>query len=112
MLCQHAGEGCASGSRTDFHTHGRLRVARWCSWLAGPGAYAWLPLMAGAAPAARVSIGRSRAGTRGKQMTDQTAATLGTKRSPAARLEPDAIGGAQDTVLGVARSPPGARVGA
>jgi amino acid transporter len=44
-------------------------------------------------------------------MTDQTAATLGTKRSPTARLEPDAIGVAQDTVIGMASSAPAATIG-
>jgi amino acid transporter len=42
-------------------------------------------------------------------MTDQ--ATLGTRSTPAARLEPDAIGVAQDTVIGMASSAPAATIG-
>ena len=45
-------------------------------------------------------------------MTDQSATTLsGASTSPAARLEPDAIGVAQDTVIGMASSAPAATVG-
>ena len=44
-------------------------------------------------------------------MTDQTAATTGTVPPPASRLEPDAIGVAQDTVIGMASSAPAATVG-
>ena len=44
-------------------------------------------------------------------MTDQSAAAPGTAPSPAARLEPDAIGVAQDTVIGMASSAPAATVG-
>jgi amino acid transporter len=45
-------------------------------------------------------------------MTDQSApAVAGTARPPAARLEPNAIGVAQDTVIGMASSAPAATVG-
>jgi amino acid transporter len=44
-------------------------------------------------------------------MTDQSAALAGTGTAPAARLEPDAIGVAQDTVIGMASSAPAASVG-
>ena len=44
-------------------------------------------------------------------MTDQTASGPVTVRAPAARLEPDAIGVAQDTVIGMASSAPAASVG-
>jgi amino acid transporter len=45
-------------------------------------------------------------------MTDQSAAAVaGTARAPAARLEPNAIGVAQDTVIGMASSAPAASVG-
>src|SRR5580700_1595036 len=45
-------------------------------------------------------------------MTDQSATALsGATTSPAARLEPDAIGVAQDTVIGMASSAPAASVG-
>jgi amino acid transporter len=45
-------------------------------------------------------------------MTDQSATALsGASTSPAARLEPDAIGVAQDTVIGMASSAPAATVG-
>jgi amino acid transporter len=45
-------------------------------------------------------------------MTDQSAAALaGTAGAPPARLEPDAIGVAQDTVIGMASSAPAASVG-
>jgi amino acid transporter len=42
-------------------------------------------------------------------MTDQ--ATVGSRQAPAARLEPDAIGVAQDTVIGMASSAPAATIG-
>jgi amino acid transporter len=44
-------------------------------------------------------------------MTEQSAAVPGTAPSSAARLEPDAIGVAQDTVIGMASSAPAATVG-
>jgi amino acid transporter len=44
-------------------------------------------------------------------MTDQRATALGTEPVPAAKLEPDAIGVAQDTVIGMASSAPAASVG-
>ena len=44
-------------------------------------------------------------------MTEQTAAAAGTAPAPLARLEPDAIGVAQDTVIGMASSAPAATVG-
>src|SRR5580700_8171182 len=44
-------------------------------------------------------------------MRDQTASGPATVRAPAARLEPDAIGVAQDTVIGMASSAPAASVG-
>jgi amino acid transporter len=44
-------------------------------------------------------------------MTDQPAAVVGIRPAPAARLEPDAIGVAQDTVIGLASSAPAATVG-
>jgi amino acid transporter len=45
-------------------------------------------------------------------MTDQSAAAVvGTAPAPAARLEPDAIGVAQDTVIGMASSAPAVSVG-
>src|ERR1039457_4822486 len=45
-------------------------------------------------------------------MTDQSAASIaGSVRVPAARLEPDAIGVAQDTVIGMASSAPAVSVG-
>ena len=45
-------------------------------------------------------------------MTDQSATALsGAATSPAARLEPDAIGVAQDTVIGMASSAPAATIG-
>ena len=43
-------------------------------------------------------------------MTDQSAALAGSTTAPAARLEPDAIGVAQDTVIGMASSAPAASV--
>src|SRR6185312_5604750 len=50
-------------------------------------------------------------GTRGTQMTDQPAAVVGIPPAPPARLEPNAIGVAQDTVIGMASSAPAATVG-
>src|ERR1700754_4329631 len=48
----------------------------------------------------------------GEQMADYTAAPVSDPpRSHAARLEPDAIGVAQDTVIGMASSAPAATVG-
>ena len=44
-------------------------------------------------------------------MTDQSAAVAGTVPVPEARLEPNAIGVAQDTVIGMASSAPAASVG-
>jgi hypothetical protein len=44
-------------------------------------------------------------------MTDQRATALGSEPVPAAKLEPDAIGVAQDTVIGMASSAPAASVG-
>jgi amino acid transporter len=44
-------------------------------------------------------------------MTDHSAAVAGTVPVPAARLEPNAIGVAQDTVIGMASSAPAASVG-
>src|ERR1700691_3951332 len=45
-------------------------------------------------------------------MADQSAATLaGTASAPVARLEPDAIGVAQDTVIGMASAAPAVSVG-
>jgi amino acid transporter len=44
-------------------------------------------------------------------MTEQSAAAPGTVPAPPAKLEPDAIGVAQDTVIGMASSAPGASVG-
>jgi amino acid transporter len=44
-------------------------------------------------------------------MTDRRATALGTEPVPAAKLEPDAIGVAQDTVIGMASSAPAASVG-
>ena len=44
-------------------------------------------------------------------MTDQSAALAGSSTAPAARLEPDAIGVAQDTVIGMASSAPAATIG-
>jgi amino acid transporter len=44
-------------------------------------------------------------------MTDHSAAVVGTTPAPATRLEPDAIGVAQDTVIGMASSAPAASVG-
>ena len=44
-------------------------------------------------------------------MTDQSAAAVNTVPVPPARLEPDAIGVAQDTVIGMASSAPAASVG-
>jgi amino acid transporter len=44
-------------------------------------------------------------------MTDKSAAVAGRVPAPAARLEPDAIGAAQDTVIGMASSAPAATVG-
>jgi amino acid transporter len=44
-------------------------------------------------------------------MTDQSAALAGASTAPAARLEPDAIGVAQDTVIGMASSAPAATIG-
>jgi len=45
-------------------------------------------------------------------MTDQSATALsGASTSPASRLEPDAIGVAQDTVIGMASSAPAATIG-
>jgi amino acid transporter len=53
-----------------------------------------------------------QADTTGEQMTDQSAAAVaGTAPTPAARLEPNAIGVAQDTVIGMASSAPAATVG-
>jgi amino acid transporter len=44
-------------------------------------------------------------------MTEPSAALAGTRATPATRLEPDAIGVAQDTVIGMASSAPAATVG-
>ncbi len=44
-------------------------------------------------------------------MTDPSAAALEMTPVPAAKLEPDAIGVAQDTVIGMASSAPAASVG-
>jgi len=44
-------------------------------------------------------------------MTEQSAAVVGTAPTPTARLEPNAIGVAQDTVIGMASSAPAASVG-
>ena len=44
-------------------------------------------------------------------MTDQSPAAVGTVPAAPARLEPDAIGVAQDTVIGMASSAPAASVG-
>src|SRR5438093_10637637 len=45
-------------------------------------------------------------------MTDHSAATVaGTAQTPGARLEPDAIGATQDTIIGMASSAPAATVG-
>ncbi len=44
-------------------------------------------------------------------MTDQASAPVGTTPVPVTRLEPDAIGVAQDTVIGMASSAPAASVG-
>ena len=44
-------------------------------------------------------------------MTEQPSAVEGTGLAPAARLEPDAIGVAQDTVIGMASSAPAATIG-
>src|ERR1700730_3428867 len=50
--------------------------------------------------------------TRGEQMTHQAAAaSAGTAPTPPARLEPNAIGVAQDTVIGMASSAPAATIG-
>src|SRR3974390_2572142 len=46
----------------------------------------------------------ARTGTLGEKMTDQPLTAEGTGLSPAARLEPNAIGVAQDTVIGMASS--------
>jgi amino acid transporter len=54
-----------------------------------------------------------RADANGDQMTEQSAPTAGPGAAPrpAARLEPDAIGVVQDTVIGMASSAPAATVG-
>jgi amino acid transporter len=53
-----------------------------------------------------------RAGLMGEQMTvDSAAVVAGTTPAPQARLEPNAIGVAQDTVIGMATSAPAASVG-
>jgi hypothetical protein len=44
-------------------------------------------------------------------MTDRQAAVVGIPPAPPARLEPNAIGVAQDTVIGMASSAPAATVG-
>ena len=44
-------------------------------------------------------------------MTEQPAAVVGIPPAPPARLEPNAIGVAQDTVIGLASSAPAATVG-
>src|SRR6266567_1214146 len=45
-------------------------------------------------------------------MTDHSAATVaGISSAPGAKLEPDAIGAAQDTIIGMASSAPAATVG-
>ena len=45
-------------------------------------------------------------------MTDHSAATVaGIARVPSAKLEPDAIGAAPDTIIGMASSAPAATVG-
>jgi hypothetical protein len=46
----------------------------------------------------------------GVQMTEQPA-VVSTVPAPPARLEPDAIGAAQDTVIGMASSAPAASAG-
>src|ERR671923_18736 len=48
----------------------------------------------------------------GEHMTDHSAATVaGISPAPGARLEPDAIGAAQDTIIGMASSAPAATAG-
>ncbi len=44
-------------------------------------------------------------------MTDHSATVAGVSPAPGARLEPDAIGAAQDTIIGMASSAPAATVG-
>ncbi len=44
-------------------------------------------------------------------MTDQSATLAGSSTAPRRRLEPDAIGVAQDTVIGMASSAPAATIG-
>src|SRR6266568_4979424 len=46
-----------------------------------------------------------------KHMTDHSATVAGVSPAPGARLEPDAIGAAQDTIIGMASSAPAATVG-
>src|SRR6266568_3266436 len=46
-----------------------------------------------------------------KHMTDHSATVAGITPAPGARLEPDAIGAAQDTIIGMASSAPAATVG-
>src|SRR6185437_5957208 len=61
---------------------------------------------------ARASSGCARVGTMGDQMTThQSAAAVAGTAPTAARLEPDAIGVAQDTVIGMATAAPTASVG-
>src|SRR5258708_519390 len=48
---------------------------------------------------------------RGFEMTEKTAAAAAVAPVPATKLEPDAIGVAQDTVIGMASSAPAASVG-
>jgi hypothetical protein len=52
------------------------------------------------------ALARKRPTTWGDQMTNQSAAAVNTVPAPPARLEPDAIGVAQDTVIGMASSAP------
>src|SRR5579863_1678345 len=53
----------------------------------------------------------TRTGTLGEQMTEQPSAVEGSGLAPAPRLEPNAIGVAQDTVIGMASSAPAATIG-
>src|SRR6266487_602322 len=54
---------------------------------------------------------RNHPSSREKPMTDHQAAVSGLAPVPLARLEPDAIGVAQDTVIGMATSGPAVSVG-
>src|ERR1035437_1904232 len=58
------------------------------------------------------AVERGQADTTGEQMTDRTVTAVpGATQLPAARLEPDAISAAQDTIIGMGNSAPTVAIG-